>query len=242
MLFRLLEQVSKAHGREQTLYKYVAAHTKRTKEASEGLKETAAIARLCDLTTKHLKGIVVDGPRLATLSQLEYNLVSNNEPITCRFGFLDGSVQTMDVDSVLTAGAVVKEMMTRVELQDYGSWSLYETIASGDTTQERILRHSDYIADVITRWEADADLHANASKAKNATKLHLRKRLFKDPQEIPRDPIEYSLLYSQAVRSVLMGELAVTEKLAIQLAALQAQVLFRDYSPGESKVYAFASS
>ena len=107
--------------------------------------------------------------------------------------------------------------------------------------------HDQY--DIISSWEVEqnqavkAATQGKASPAKNQTpgkepiygqrkpagasdnRFIFQKRLFKSTREIPGDPVEVSLLFAQAVHSaVRRDELSVPEKVALQLAGLQAQV------------------
>lgn len=142
----------------------------------------------------------------------------------------------INLSPVLCAGEVVKEMMTALNLNDFAGWSLYTNTSAGS---DKALKSTDYIMDVINGWQLIEGKNIKLSEVAIASQpnksIFLKKRLFRDPLEPPQDPVEYSMLYSQAVRSNLLGEYEITEKLAVQLAALQAQVTFKDYAAEQQK-------
>ena len=64
-------------------------------------------------------------------------------------------------------------------------------------------------------------------------KIMLRKRVYKHIHDIPNDPVEYRLLYAEAVRKVVRDEFPISDKVALQLAGLQAQVVYGEYHEGK---------
>lgn len=110
----------------------------------------------------------------------------------CRFGFLDGQARTLDITSTTTAGAVAKQLLRDIHVKDEQWWSIYEDM---DHRYDRQLRSNEYIADVLYSWEKDGKKYA--SKIDEAPKLLVKKRLSRHPEQVPLDPVEYSLIQAQ---------------------------------------------
>ena len=164
--------------------------------------------------------------------------------IVCRFFFLDGRTKAIDVHPCDTAQDSVSKLADKIGLQSTEGWALFE---SGPAKESHISGHH-YLYDIISSWEIEQNLAAKAvtqnkvspRKAAGASdnRFIFKKRLFRNTREIPGDPVEVSLLFAQAVHNVVRcDELPVSEKVALQLAGLQAQVALGEPQAERPELY-----
>lgn len=183
-------------------------------------------------------------------STVEVTAMKRLGTIVCRFFFLDGRTKALDVHPCDTAQDVLQKVSDKIGLQSLEGWALYQSLGEHE---EHIPQHS-YLYDIISDWEIQAKSSQLLNNQKKSTlkkkaimatnsgsdnRFIMKKRLFWNTREIPSDPIEVSLLYAQAVHSVVKcDELPVSEKVALQLAGLQAQVALGEPQPNRLEVYA----
>lgn len=181
-------------------------------------------------------------------SVAEIKAVTALRSLVCRFHLLDGRTKAMDLHPADTAADAVMSLASKLGLRNTDGWALFEVVPEG----ERVLRNHDYVADVLTLWEIRARSENKSSSANNSAlpnspsvdsistncRFVFKKRLFQNTNEIPRDTVEVTLLYAQAVHSVVrLDEFPVSERIALQLAGLQAQVLMGDFVEGRIRNY-----
>ncbi|XP_068235382.1 myosin-VIIa-like isoform X1 [Palaemon carinicauda] len=174
-----------------------------------------------------------------------------NGHIVYGFFFLDGRTKAIDVHPRDTAGDAMQKLADRLGLSGLEGWAIYESGADGD----KHVKSHEYLYDVISSWETKQQKTSNvgsygtmnkrASQSVSAgeNRFVFRKRLFRTPREIPSDPVQVNLLYAQAVYSVVRAdEYPINEKVALQLAGLQAQVALGDPQEGKTEFYADITS
>lgn len=147
----------------------------------------------------------------------------------------------------------------RIELPNLEGWALYEV--NTNTEAEKYIRGHQYIADFLAAWELEAKEAANEKDnsiygtairygtlgAINKTgstkvadlqisyKFLLKRRLFKNVRQISKNPVEINLMFWQAVNSVVKkDEFPVSERIALQLAGLLAQVKLGEWTAERS--------
>ncbi|XP_045503009.1 myosin-I heavy chain [Colias croceus] len=158
-------------------------------------------------------------PRQLPPSTVEIAAMRRLGTIVCRFFFLDGRTKAIDVHPADTAAAAAARLADKLGLPPNAraGWAVYQQRAS----MEEHVRATQYLYDVIAAWEMQQG--PGGGSADN--RFVFKRRLFRGGRELPHDPVEVALLYAQAVHSVVkMDEFPVSEKVALQLAGLQAQV------------------
>lgn len=164
--------------------------------------------------------------------------------IVCRFFFLDGRTKAIDVHPTDSASDAVQKLAEKLCLCNTDGWAIYQSRPDGE---EHVKSH-DYLYDIIAAWELKQSKGAttpsgsmNGGGGNNTMRRNqigsgenrfvFKKRLFKTTRELSQDPIEVNMLYAQAVYSVVKcDDFPVSEKVALQLSGLQAQVALGDPS------------
>ncbi|CAD7083788.1 unnamed protein product [Hermetia illucens] len=212
------------------LFKYFVSFLKKNLESLDG--KLRQYVQWCMDNCKCTKV----SPRLYPPSSVEVAAMRRLGTIVCRFFFLDGRTKAIDVHPTDTASDAVAKLAEKLNLGNTDGWAIYQSRPDGE---EHVKSH-DYLYDIIAAWEikqtkiqtTSSTMRRNAATlGSGENRFVFKKRLFKTTRELSQDPVEVNMLYAQAVYSVVKcDDFPVSEKVALQLAGLQAQVALGDPS------------
>ena len=206
-------------------------------------------------------------PRRYPPSVAEVKAVTALRSLVCRFHLLDGRTKAIDLHPADTAADAVLSLATKLGLQNVDGWAIFEvTPDAGERVLRAHDYVADVLTIWEMRARAEANSSSSsknsssngsssstsassdgataaavAAASSSQCRFVFKKRLFRPvPKEalIPQDQVEIGLLYAQAVYSVVrLDEFPVSERIALQLAGLQAQVSLGDFIHGRIRSY-----
>nr|XP_048685907.1 pleckstrin homology domain-containing family H member 3 isoform X1 [Caretta caretta] len=134
------------------------------------------------------------------------------------------SACTVAISSHTTAEEVARELVARLGLsQSPNVFALYEQ----NRHHERPVGRATLVADVLTRFE---NLAGEETTQDSTWRLCFKHYGFLDTENVPRDSVEFTLLFEQAHEMVIRGYVPTSEDTLQSLAALRLQTLNSDFS------------
>nr|XP_055026906.1 pleckstrin homology domain-containing family H member 2 [Misgurnus anguillicaudatus]XP_055026907.1 pleckstrin homology domain-containing family H member 2 [Misgurnus anguillicaudatus]XP_055026908.1 pleckstrin homology domain-containing family H member 2 [Misgurnus anguillicaudatus] len=179
--------------------------------------------------------------RMEILSILLRNPYHHSLPFSVPVHFLNNTYQVVGFD----ASTTVEEFQSRLNQETgvrktgHSGFSLYSDDPTGRDF-EHCLQGNLKICDIIAKWEQAAkEHHAGKSENSRTIKLTYKNRLYFSQQMRGETERERFLLAYQTNEEITAGHFPVNKELALEMAALLAQVEFGDFerpfsSPGGS--------
>ncbi|KAG1935917.1 pleckstriny domain-containing family H [Pimephales promelas] len=169
--------------------------------------------------------------RMEILSILLRNPYHHSLPFSVPVHFLNNTYQVVGFD----ASSTVEEFQSRLN-QDTGmrktgqsGFSLYSDDPTGKDL-EHCLQGNLKICDIIAKWEqASKEQHTGKSENARTVKLTYKNRLYFSQQMRGETERERLLLAYQTNEEITAGHFPVNKELALEMAALLAQVEFGDF-------------
>ncbi|KYO46443.1 hypothetical protein Y1Q_0018259 [Alligator mississippiensis] len=128
------------------------------------------------------------------------------------------------ISSHTTAEEVAQELVSRLDLsQSPNIFALYEQSRHYEQPVGRAM----LVADVLTRFE---NLAVEETMRDSSWRLCFKHYGFLDTENVPRDSVEFTLLFEQAHEMVIRGYVPTSEEMLQTLAALRLQSLNSDFS------------
>ncbi|XP_059374013.1 pleckstrin homology domain-containing family H member 2-like [Carassius carassius] len=220
---------------------YLQVHLKRHRDLRTEVGKHAIYCQRSLERTQQKGDRQARSSRTEILSILLRNPYHHSLPFSVPVHFLNNTYQVVSFD----ASTTVEEFQSRLN-QDTGmrktaqsGFSLYSDDPT-DKDLEHCLQGNLKICDIISKWEqASKEQHTGKSENARTVKLTYKNRLYFSQQMRGETERERLLLAYQTNEEITAGHFPVNKELALEMAALLAQVDFGDFerpfcSPGAS--------
>jgi len=220
----------------QSLYPYVMAHLDRAKKGmipvpgsgdgkEQSLKRIKKLARRAQV---RLRKTCMMKQRRNVPTEMEIFAVINALPIMVRIYKLDGTYETLPVNTHTTIQTLTKMMALTLKCKNDSMYGIYEY---GTDAGRRYLPPSTRVLDVVAQWQAEAsseDSKAAIRKGDHAADFMFEVHYFLD--DVPEDDvIGNNLLYIQCHENVRTQKYPLSRKGCLDLGAIQLQEELGDY-------------
>uniref|UniRef100_A0A671K235 Pleckstrin homology domain-containing family H member 2-like n=1 Tax=Sinocyclocheilus anshuiensis TaxID=1608454 RepID=A0A671K235_9TELE len=179
--------------------------------------------------------------RMEILSILLRNPYHHSLPFSVPVHFLNNTYQVVSFDASTTVEEFQSQLNQDTGMRKTGQsgFSLYSDDPTGKDLEHCLQGHLK-ICDIISKWEqASKEQHAGKSENARTVKLTYKNRLYFSQQMRGETERERLLLAYQTNEEITAGHFPVNKELALEMAALLAQVEYGDFerpfsSPGGS--------
>lgn len=200
-------------------------------EGGSGKKRNVKDEIITIAQTSLLKLNALEKAKESAPSEEEIKALRAEQPIMLKVYFTDHSFKNFQIDDDTTCKALMDSISTTLKVMLIETYALYDV---STIKEPEVLDPAFKVMNVMTDWQKKVKLSKKPFAKKGVAKHNMvfSKRLYVDKVgEVPSDPVELHLLYTQAKGCVMRGKYAVTDTEALLLAALTMQIDCGNHNP-----------
>ena len=178
-----------------------AAPAKKKKKKGKGLSSEDDIVRLAQTSLRRLEVRMKEGAKESGPTEEEISALRAEQPMMLKVYFTDHSFKNFEVEDDMTIQDLLNSISATLKVVLIDTYALYDVSNAGTNSSALVVDPPSKIMNVMADWQKKVKLSNKPFAKKGIAKHNLvfSKRLYVDkPGEVPQDPVELHLLYTQA--------------------------------------------